>query len=230
MLSLAQRAAAAMCFIAGIVPSPLSLRGGELDDVFQFLNDNAANRTLAQQSEGTLAGNMVKYEFRRERTICNLVRTKKGFSYDAINVIKQRNSDLKDGRVVGEPRIEDRIVVRRCEFGIRESTGEVVGFSRTLTTTREGWAGSTDTQKMKLKDGKLLVEISTPAYDDFFGPGDVFFPGASVDKQTWFLRDGKLVVESRLTSYRVDPTTGERKLLKEYPPQEDTEIAKLPLE
>ncbi len=129
------------------------------------------------------------------------------------------------------PGTEDRMLVQRYEFGRRKSTGEVVGFSHTVTTTRADWGGSVDTLRMKCDNGKLLVEVRTGRYDDHFDAGDKFYPGANVSNQTWSLRDGKLVVESRIKTYRVDPVSHEMELVNDSGAVKvNTESAKLPLE
>lgn len=215
----------------GISLSNTSVRAGEFEEVYEFLQEHALNRTLSRQTEATLAGGTVAYEFRRDMTICNLVRTENRFSYDLIVTIKQRNWDVEDGEKTGDPRVEDRMLVLRFEFGRRLSTGEVVGYSHCITTTRTGWGGSTDTLRMKSENGELLVEAKTGVYDDFFAAAGEFYPGATVDQQRWFVRDGKLVLESRMNVYRVDPTTSARELVKGRDTLKvDTEIAKLPLE
>lgn len=208
-----------------------TIHGGEFDNVYQFLQKNVVNRTLSRQAEGTIAGGTIAYEFQRDMTICNLVRTKNRFSYDVIYVIKQRNWDLKDGKKSGDPRIEDRMMVTRFELGNRKSTGEVVGFLRSVTSTRADWGGSTSTLRMKTEDETLLVEVKTGIYSDYFAAGGKYYPGASESNQQWFIRDGKLVLESRNKVYRVDPETGKKELVNDSDkPKVDTESAKLPLE
>ena len=205
------------------------IRGSEVDRIYDFLENNVVNRTLLMEREGTLAGGAVGYSFRREATLCNLVRSAASFRYDGIYRISQKNWDVDKGQKTGEPRTEDRLMVVRYEFGLRESTGEVTGYMHTLTSTRREWGGSTSTYRVRLQGDRLEVQSQTGLYDDYFGPGGSFFPGASIDTQQWFLRDGKLVCESQTKVYRVNPETLDRELIHDREPFAEQEIARLPL-
>lgn len=215
-----------MCSVA-VVSQASEQTAVSFDEVYAFLEQNAVNRTVSRDEKGTMAGGTVGYDLHREMTLCNLVRAKERFSYDVIYIIKQRNWDLKDGQQVGEQRVEDRILVQRFEFGARRSTGEIVGYSTGLTSTRDDWGGSTYLARLKLVDGALSVTLETGGYNDFFGPNDTRFPGASLTRQIWSVREGKLRIESRMTDFKVDPETGSREHLEDVPLTVEVETARL---
>lgn len=203
----------------------------EFDRAYQFIEKHALNRTMIREDEGTIADGKVAYSFRREATLCKLVRSQNRFTYDVIYAIKQKNWDLQDGKKVGEPRTQDRILVKRYEFGHRKSTGELIGTTAALTSTRADFGASTSTLRMKLDGDRLNVEVETGKYDDYFDRGGKFYPGASVENQVWFTRDGKLICESRQKTFRVNPKSGDKEEVnvtdKVYV---ETELTKLPLE
>lgn len=203
----------------------------ELDRVYDFLQANVANRTLAMATEGMLAEGRVGYTFRRESTLCNLFRSHNRLYYDVIYVIRQKKWDISEDSTTGDPRTEDRMLVVRYKLGLKKSTGEVIGHSETITTTRRDWGGSSDTIRMKVEDAQLHVERKTGLYDDYFDRGDTFYPGASDEHQILRLENGKLIAESRSKVYRVNPKTLERDLIDDRSkPTVETEVSKLPLE
>ncbi len=202
----------------------------ELDDVYNFIQQHAENRTLRVSDSGTFAGDTVAYDFHRDMTICNLHRTKKRFTFDVIYSIRSTVQDLKDGKKVGKTRSTDRMLVERQEFGFRRSTGKVVGFSTIITTTRADSGGGTTSHYMELKEGELHVKSETAGYEDYMGPNDSRYPGAMTNNIVWLLRENKLVIQSELTTYKVDPKTGQRTFLQKLDLDESVEVAKLPLD
>lgn len=184
--------------------------GDSVDEVYGFLKENAVNRTVTTKSSGTLAGGAVEYEFRRDTTLCNLQRISDGFSFDVILLIKQRNWDVKGEKRSGEPRIEDRMLVQRCTIGKQSSSGELLGYARSLTSTHDSWANTIDHLSMRMNGETLHVLRDTGKYKDFFDADGDFYPGAVVRKQEWEVQDDRLLINTTSTTYKADPATGER--------------------
>lgn len=202
----------------------------QLDQVFIFLRNNAVNRTLVMDKEGILAEGRVGYKFRREATLCNLLRKEQGFSYDVIYLIKQSKWDILKDNSKSEPSNQDRILVVRYELGFKKSTGELIGHTELITSTRSNWSGSTDAIQMKMEAGHLLVDVRTTPYEDFFDKGDTFYPGSTDEHQIWQIKDGKLVIESRSKVFRINAETLDRELIEDRSePTIVKELTKIPL-
>jgi hypothetical protein len=220
-------------FFATILSVLAPVFGGEeseLDRVFHFIKANAVNRTLVMEKKGELAGGRVGYTFLRESTLCNLVRSDNRLQYDIVFVIKQKKWDITDGKREGEPRTEDRILVVRYELGLKKSTGEVIGHTEIITTTRAEWGGGTEAIRLKVLDGRLVVERRTSLYEDYFDQGSTFYPGATEEEQQWRLENGKLICESRSKVFKVNPKTLERELVDDRLASIEKEGGRLPLE
>jgi hypothetical protein len=216
-----------------LLACPLAnLRGDELDEVVQFLKANVINRTVSSHSTGVMADGKISYDFQRDMTYCNLIQNGKGFSYDVIAVIKQRNWDLKNGERFGDPQCKDRIYVSRKICGKRESTGEILGYDHGLTGSIGGWSGGTSSYRFKLRGGKLLIEFETARYNDFFDAEGKYYPGSLVGHEEFSLQDGKLVLSNTTKQvYHIEPETGRKESVKESDDVlVDKESAKLPLE
>ncbi len=199
-----------------------------LDLIQRFLSENAVNRTLSFAKDGRLAGGTVAYEFRRDMTICNLVRiSESSLSFDLFYSIKQRNWDMNEGERSSDPRIEDRMLVQRINITALKSTGEVIGHARTISSTRKEWAAYVQTVKMRVEGNSLNLFRSSAGYTDFFGPGGEYYPGMDEVEESWSVEGGRLKIVTKGKTYRVQ-TDEQRELLNEYS-FEEKETARLPL-
>jgi len=124
------------------------------------------------------------------------------------------------------------MLVTRYEFGERKSSGQIIGFSRQLTSTSTVWSADADALRLRLDDEALVLERRTVGHSDFFDAGGDFYPGLRETVTRWQISDGKLEAEdTRNVSWRVDPQTGELSERAENPvPDPDREIIRLPRE
>lgn len=219
--------------VVAVIASCGSAVANDTDSLEKFLRDNVMNRTVTVKGSGVIADNTVAFEFQRDMTYCNLVRSSDAISFDVVSIIKQRNQDVDaDGNKQGEPRVKDRILVIRYELGRKQSTGQMLGFSRLVSTTMGQWRGYAGEITVELKDGSLLLTTKTVGYDDYFDIGGAYFPGASETVEKFDLVDGKLHVETiESKTLRIDPENGATESVKaDSLPDANVETAKLPLD
>lgn len=205
----------------------------QVDDLDSFLRENVINRTMTAVGKGEIADGKVAYEFQRDMTFCNLVRAGNAIMYDTIVVIKQRNQDLdEEGKPSGEPRVKDRILVTRHELAAKESTEEIIGFTRLLSTTMKNWRGYASEITVTMEDEKMLIRTATVGFDDFFGSGGKPFPGRSDVLEEYSSVEDKLQIK-RISSktIKLDPETREELEVKsDAAPSMNVQTAKLAID
>jgi hypothetical protein len=184
---------------------------GEREEILDYLKKNAIGRTLEHNSIFKIAEGKIETVFTRRTTFSGLIETPLGFAFDELIVINQVLYDLDEaGKRSSTGRKEDRVLVVRHEYRVRESTNRLVGLSRVISNSKYEPTGSANLERISLKNSSLVIDVTGLGYDDYFAPGGKYVPAISDSQGVFTLREGKLHRVTRYTSYDVDPDTLKR--------------------
>jgi hypothetical protein len=184
-----------------------------------FFRREVLPKRLLTEVKGKTEDAQYYVNFRRVIAFGNFRTTKNGIIFDFRSMIKQTNTKLDaQGKPTGEIINRDRTVIRRVELALRQSTGKLVGFARTLSDSAEDPTGDATAVSIEMAaDGRSMeIHHSTVLYDDGTLDEKTFVPVAIAEVSTLSLESGRLKMDQKYMGFRVDPATNEKTMVDQF--------------
>lgn len=183
------------------------------DRIYEFLEGNVLARTMSMSApDSRIDQGRIATDYAATKTLTNLRKTRYGLEFDLKWTVKQTNYDWDSrGQRTGLERVWDREGTVRYHLKQMRSTGEVIGYADVVSFTTKSdidMTSSASAVRMRLSNGKLIIEEAWATYDDCFALGGRFEPGWSHMEEVLDVKGGKLSWYGLSQSYEFNPRTG----------------------
>jgi hypothetical protein len=205
----------ALLFVIPVHGAPANDR----DQFVDFFQREVLAKRLLTEVKGKTEDEAYYVDFRRIISFDNMKATKAGVAFEFTVDIKQTNTKLDEkGKPTKEVINRDRTLVRRVELGLRQSTGKLVGFARTLSDTSADPTGDATAVFVEMgTEGKSMeIHHSTVLYDDGTLDEKNFLPCSSAEESTLTVVKGRLKMHQKYMGFRVDTATFEKTLVDQF--------------
>jgi hypothetical protein len=195
--------------------------------VIAFLKKNVIGRSVIAPPQTTyIDGDKIVATYEEDAIFTNLNESARGFSFD-MTTLARGSRYIKGDKLLAEGTM-NTVRVIRYEMTERLSTGDVLGFSRFISSTNnypDPFAGTIFHVRMIIEDDVLYVEENHVGYADFPLTNGKFKPIATEGHYTYTSEKNKLVIKYQQKTFIVDPKTFNRTPTNEvYPVQVSSEI------
>jgi hypothetical protein len=198
--------------------------------VLDFVSKHVIGKAVvAAPIETTTDGSRMTSAYEEDVVFSGLGRTDRGFSFDMTTLARGTRYavDKNGSRLLAEGTL-NTVRVLRYEMTERASTGELIGFSRFISSTNtqpDPMQGAFFLVRMWMERDALVVTESQVGYADFIGADEKMKPFAIDGKYRYAVENGKLTVEYEQATFDVDPKTLERKRTADkFPVQVSREV------
>ena len=199
-------------------------------DVVNFLSKNVIGKAVVAPPVTTSTdGSRITSAYEEDVVFSGLSTTERGFSFDMTTLARGTRYavDKKGSRLLAEGTL-NAVRVLRYEMTERASTGELIGFSRFISSTNtqpDPMQGAFFLVRMWMERSALVVTESQVGYADFIGADAKMKPSAIEGKYRYTVVKGKLSVEYEQATFDVDPKTLDRKRTADkFPVQVSREV------
>jgi hypothetical protein len=201
------------------IPFVLAKYRARLLEYHNFLFNYVIGRTVFTRIERA-ADDFHKFRvsYFRKMTFQNLTTTKTGLSFEAVEDVTHRTFPVgEDGVETGQEKNFDRKFTKRYEFGLRKSSGAMLGYAHYSNDPSGEMTGEAYELEAKLDKDELTVDDKLLMYADLPIDGGDFGTTSTTATAVLTVADGKLTINQTLAEFDVKEENFER--TPRYPDQ-----------